>query len=247
MRRTLFAIVVMALNACACGLGAASAHAQTQAPTHVPTHAPAYTALPADAAADATGAQTVDGIAARIEDDVLTESEVRELSAFQKLVDGRSKSRVEVIQELADQWIMRGEATTALFPLPSAEDVGRAYEQLGKQFGTPEEFAKRSAEAGLTESAIRRILEQQLYLSRFIGYRFRPAAQVDEKQIAAYYNDEFAAKLKARGETVPALEDVEDTIREVLIQRAISDRAAKWLDETRGRMKIDIVAEGVPK
>jgi hypothetical protein len=54
-------------------------------------------------------------------------------------------------------------------------------------------------------------------------------------------------KLKARGETVPALEDVEDTIREVLIQRAISDRAAKWLEETRARLRIDIVAEGVTR
>jgi hypothetical protein len=239
MRRALFTIVPMVLSACAWGLGAASAKAQTQTPP--------YAALPADAAAGTTGAQTVDGIAARIEDDVLTESEVRELSAFQKLVDGSSKSRVEVIQELADQWIMRGEATTAQFPLPSKEDVDRAYEQFAKQFGSPEEFAKRSDEAGLTKSAIRRILEQQLYLARFIGYRFRPAAQVDDKQIAAYYNDEFAVKLKARGETVPALEDVEDTIREVLIQRAISDRAAKWLEETRARLRIDIVAEGVTR
>jgi hypothetical protein len=239
MRRALFTIVMLAVSACVWGLGAGSAKAQTQAPP--------YAALPADAAAATTGAQTVDGIAARIEDDVLTESEVRELAAFQKLVDGRSKSRVEVIQELADQWTMRGEATAAQYPSPSKEDVDRAYEQFGKQFASPEEFAKRTTEAGLTESAIRRILEQQLYLSRFIDIRFRPAAQVDEKQVTAYYNEEFAAKLKARGEAVPALEDVEDTIREVLIQRAINDRATKWLEETRARLRIDIVAEGVAK
>jgi hypothetical protein len=43
---------------------------------------------------------------------------------------------------------------------------------------------------------------------------------------------------------VPPLEDVEDTIREVLIQRAISDRAAKWLDDTREHLKIDVVDQG---
>ena len=97
---------------------------------------------------------------------------------------------------------------------------------------------------GLTEPAIRRILSQQLFLSRFIDYRFRPAAQVDDKQIEAYYNEEFAPQLKAKNQAVPALDAVEDTIREVLVQRAISDRAAKWLDDTREHLKIDIVMQG---
>jgi len=43
---------------------------------------------------------------------------------------------------------------------------------------------------------------------------------------------------------VPPLDDVDDTIREVLIQRAISDRAAKWLTDSRDRLKIDVVAQG---
>jgi hypothetical protein len=193
------------------------------------------------------GVQTVDAIAARIEDDVITESEVHELTAFQKLADGHAKSRAEVIQELADQWVVRGEANTAKFPLPSKEDVDRATSQFEGQFSSPGEFEKRRAAAGISESAIRRMVEQQLYLARFIDYRFRPAAQVGEKQIADYYNDEFAPQLKARGDTVPPLEDVEDTIREVLIQRAITDRANKWLDETRPTLKIDLVATGGTK
>lgn len=188
--------------------------------------------------------QIVDGIAARIEDDVLTESEVRELSSFQILVDGKAKMRAEVIQELADQWILRGEAKTAKFLMPSKEDIDRAYGQFVKQFPSEDEFQKRRASAGLSEADVRRMLEQQLYLSRFIDYRFRPAAQIDQKQIEAYYNDEFVPQLKQRSENVPPLEDVEDTIREVLVQRDINDRANKWLDETRTRLNIDVLSEG---
>jgi len=88
------------------------------------------------------------------------------------------------------------------------------------------------------------MLAQQLYLARFIDYRFRPAAQVDSKQIETYYNDEFAPQLKARGQAVPALEDVEDTIREVLVQREISARATQWLDETRNNLRIEVLPEG---
>ena len=38
------------------------------------------------------------------------ESDVRELAGFQELVDGHSKSRDELIRELAGEWIVRGEA-----------------------------------------------------------------------------------------------------------------------------------------
>jgi hypothetical protein len=190
---------------------------------------------------------TVDGVAARIEDDILTESDVRELSAFQQLVDGTTKPREELIRELADQWIVRGEIETAKYPPPSAADVDRAYAQLQVQFRSPEEFARRCAAVGLSEAAVRRMLLQQLYLSRFLDFRFRPAAQIDSKQIQAYYNDQFVPQLKSKNQPVPLLDDVEDTIREVLVQRAINDRAMQWLDDTRNRLKIDVVTHGAQR
>ncbi len=190
------------------------------------------------------GQQTVDRIAARIEDDIIMESDVRELAGFQELVDGRSKSRDELIRELAGEWIVRGEADAAKYPEPTKDDIENAYARLAEQFASPEEFQKRMAEGGLSEAAVRRELAQQLYLSRFLDYRFRPSAQVDQKQIETYYSEEFAPQLKSRGEPVPPLDAVADTIREVLVQRAISDRATQWIDETRAGLKIDVIPDG---
>jgi hypothetical protein len=201
-------------------------------------------ARPARAGSAAAGAQPIDGIAARIEDDVLTDSEIRELGAFQQLVEGQSKSRKELIEELSDQWIVRGEADASKYPQPTVEDVDRAHRQLVAQFSSEEAFETRRVAVGLSEAAVRRMLAQQLYLSRFIDYRFRAAAQVDGEQIQAYYDDEFAPQLTARGEKVPPIDDVEDTIREVLIQRDINTLAKQWLDDTRNRLKIDIIADG---
>jgi hypothetical protein len=198
---------------------------------------------PAPAPHESAG-ETIDGIAARIEDDILTESELRELAAFQQLVDGRSKPRAELIRELADQWIVRGDALTAKSPRPAQADIDRAYSELASQFKSPEDFRERSAALGLTEAGIRRMLAEQLFLSRFIDFRFRPAAQISNEEIEKYYREEFAPQLKARSEPVPPLEDVDDSIREVLIQRAISERARKWLDETRDHLKIDVVDQG---
>jgi len=66
---------------------------------------------------------------------------------------------------------------------------------------------------------------------------------VTDQQVADYYRDDFVPQLKARNADVPPLDDVDDTIREVLIQRAINDREQKFLDENRGRLKIDIVSK----
>jgi hypothetical protein len=199
---------------------------------------------PAPPAATASaGPIPIDGVAARIEDDVITESEVRELAAFQTLVDGQAKPRAELIRELADQWIIRSEATATKFQRPTQETLDHAFADFVKQFPSPDEFKQRCRSVGLSEAAVRRMLEEQLYLSRFIEYRFRPAAQVDDKQIEAYYRDEFSPQLKQRGEPVPPLEDVEETIHEVLVQRIITERSAQWLDDSREHLKIDIVPQ----
>jgi len=189
-------------------------------------------------------ARMIDGVAARIEDDVITESEVRELAAFQLLVDGRAKPRPELIRELADQWIAGAEARVAGYPQPSEEDVHLVFEQLVAKFPSSEEFGKRATDVGLTEADVRRLLAMQLYLSRFLDYRFRAAAQVDQKQIEAYYNNELVPQLESQGQPVPSLADVQDTIQEVLVQRAINDRATAWLNETRARLKLDVMPEG---
>ena len=189
-----------------------------------------------------TGAQTIDAIAVRIDTGVITESEVRELADFQTLVDGSSKSRDEVIRELTDQWIVQGEADTAHFAHPSEKDIDKAYAALVRQSPSQAVFDQRRAQAGLSQDAVRRQLAQQLYLSRFLDFRFRPAAEVTDADVQKYYDEQFAPQLKTKGDAVPPLDEVQDKIREVLVQRDITDRANQWLDDTRSRLEIDVLA-----
>lgn len=203
---------------------------EVPAPTHMQQDAP-----------PSTGAQTIDAIAARIDTDVIMESELRELADFQLLVDGGSKSRDEIIRELTDQWVVQGEAETARFPHPSDQDIDNAYAGLVKQFPSQQAFDQRRTQAGLTQDAVRGQLAKQLYLSRFLDFRFRPAAEVSDADVQKYYDDEFAPQLKAKNAPVPPLEEVQSTIREVLIQRDITDRANQWLDDTRARLEVDVL------
>jgi hypothetical protein len=189
-------------------------------------------------AGDAT---VVDGIVERIEDDIITESEVRELEAFQKLVNGRAMSRDDVIRELTDQWIIRNEAGVNRFHQPSAEARDHAFQDFSQRFSSPDKMHARLAEAGLTEAALKRLLGEQLYLSSFLEVKFRPVAQITEDQIDVYYRGEFTADLKKRGEPIPPLADVEDQIRELLTERTVSERSERWLDDTRTRLHIELL------
>lgn len=186
-------------------------------------------------------AAIVDGIAVRIEGDVLTESEINELEAFQRLVDGKSNSRAIVIRELTDQWIVKNEGQTSRFARPSTADVNEAFQGLVGQFGSEAALHQKMAEVGLTDTAVRRQLELQIYLNRFLDYKFRAAAQVDEKQIRDYYSGEFTQQAKAKGQAVPPLDDVHAQIRRLLTEQIVSDRATKWLDDARVRLRIEIL------
>ena len=101
------------------------------------------------------GQEVIDRIVARIEDDVILWSEVRELSAYQKFVDGKSESDEQVLDHLIDQWVVRSEAETSRFPRPSDADVQRYVEHVKKTFSTPEEYESRKKDSGLTDAQMR--------------------------------------------------------------------------------------------
>jgi hypothetical protein len=198
----------------------------------------------APVAAPTAQKQQIDRIAARIEDDVILESEVRELAAYQELVEGRAEPRQKLLDELIDQWIVRSEAVTARYPHPSQDEVSRQAAQLEKTFGSPEAYHAKLKQVGIGDESVRRILAQQIYLSSFLDYKFRPAAQIDAQQVEAYYRNEFAAQMAAKGQPAPPLETVREQIHELLTQREINDRAVLWLQETRARLRIDVTRGG---
>jgi hypothetical protein len=188
--------------------------------------------------------QVVDRIVARVEDDILTLSEVRELGRFQQLVEGRTEDEQKLLGRLIDQWVLTREAAAARFSQPAEADVNAALAALEKQFGTAEAYRARLRELGLSVEAVRRLVASQLYLSRYLDYRFRPAAQVSQEDVESYYREQLVPQLAARGQPAPALESVSEQIRELLTQREISARAAQWLEEARARVRIEILSGG---
>ncbi|HEV2420211.1 MAG TPA: hypothetical protein VGS59_00755 [Candidatus Acidoferrales bacterium] len=185
-------------------------------------------------------AAEIDGIAARIGNDVLTDSEVRQLEGYQKLVEGQAQDRAKVIDELVNQWVVETDALASKFPHPTASDVSLEFQTLLKQFPSREQFQARLAQIGLTQDQVRQVIEQQLYYVRFLDYKFHAATQVTAAQIQSYYQQDFIPQLQKRGVTVPPIGQVEAQIQQLLTQEEINEKAAQWLEEAKARLRIVI-------
>ena len=186
----------------------------------------------------------VDRIVARIEDDIVLQSQVRELGAFQKLVDGHAESDDKLLEELIEQWMVETEATASHFPQPAQSEVDRELTRLREHFADPETYASRLNELGLSAAQVRQLLSRQIYVERYVEYKFRPSVQIEPADIDAYYQKELLPELAKNNQPAPHRAEVEEQIRELLIQRGISEMTAKWLDDAKSRLKIEIETAG---
>jgi peptidyl-prolyl cis-trans isomerase SurA len=196
--------------------------------------------VPPAGAAQSSPPQVVDRIVAHIEEDIITQSEVSELSAYQELVDGHAESDDRVLNELIEQWVVNNEATATQFPAAADAEVNREVARIQGRFPSPQAYNERLAELGLTPQAAKRIVAREIYLARYLDYKFRPAVQVGDEDIAKYYKEQLVPALTAKKQTAPPLDQVTEQIRELLVQQGVTERATSWFDETKSRLKIEI-------
>jgi len=194
--------------------------------------------------APSQAARVVDRIVARIEGDIILQSQVSELGAFQQLVEGHAEDSDKLLAEVIEQWVVETEATASHFPEPAQAEVDRELARLKDHLGASENYSTRLNELRLSPNQVRQLLSRQIYVERYLDYKFRPSVQIEPAEVEAYYKKELVPELTKKNEVVPGQTAVEQQIRELLIQRRISDLTAKWLDETKSRLKIEVEPSG---
>ena len=186
--------------------------------------------------------ETIDGIAVHIEDDIILESDVEELAAIQMLLDGKSRARTELVNELIDQWIVRHEAETGNFAEPADANVQAAFARVQQKFSSTKAFEARLKKLGLDDVMVKNELRTQLYLSDFIEYRFRPGVEISDEQVNHYYQSELAPEMANQKQPMTPLTDVASQIRELLAEKEVDRRANDWIAEARSRLRIHVTS-----
>lgn len=184
--------------------------------------------------------EVLDRVVARVEGDVILLSEVRALSRYQQLVQGKAESDSQILDRLIDQWMVRNEAETAHFPHPSEAAVTRGVDRVAGSFSSAEEYQQRKKESGLSDAEIRAMVASQLYLSDYLDSRFRSSVQIDPKQVEEFYQSAVVARAKERNQTPPTLEASRQSIQQALAEREINEQTERWLKEGRTRLHVDL-------
>src|SRR6266849_6547035 len=162
--------------------------------------------------------ELLDQIAARVESDIILLSEVRTLSRYQMLVDGKVESDAAILDRLIDQWIVRNEADTARFPHPADVEIAHGVEHLQASFASPDEYQARKKQSGLSDKEIQRMVAEQL---------------------EDFYQQAVVPRAKAHNQAAPPLDASREYIQEALVQRGINDQAEVWLKESRARLHVE--------
>jgi hypothetical protein len=192
-------------------------------------------------AAAARPQEIVDRIAARVENDIVLLSDVRDLGAYQQLVQGKKELDAQLLDRLIDQWIVRTEAEASGYRRPSKEEVDVEIGKLKTEVSAGKTLEQHLKECGLSEADLHRMVEAQIYLTGYLDSRFRPAVQVDPNAIEDYYQNTVLRLAKEKGESPPSLESSRAWIRELLVQQGINEQADRWLRERRSRLHVEKV------
>jgi len=118
------------------------------------------------------GAQTrLDGVLLRFGEDVITDSDVRQARML-KLVDAADDSDGAYVDALVNRRLMLSEIRRAPTPEPAAAAVDGRHQQWVARLGSGTDVAALLSRAGLSDTAVRGWLRDDLRLQSYLDQRF---------------------------------------------------------------------------
>ena len=190
-------------------------------------------------------AVTVDRIAAVIDGQVLTVSEVSqmvELRFFPRLGNSDDEYRREVLDALIAQALRYRDVERFGAQDIPADTIEARVLEIQKRFPTEAEFAAALARAELTPEELRALVKRQLQVEAYIQERFAPLVFVTNDEIDEYYRGPWREQRRARGLAVPALTEVRDEVRAALRLSRLQVEIDRWTSQLRARANVDVYA-----
>ncbi len=195
--------------------------------------------------AHAMRAEIIDRIAVSVGNHVITTSDLdREIrvTAFLNGVqpDFSPAARRATAGRMVEQALVRSELETSRYPTPPPSEVEPVLAQLKKdRFPKDGDFERALAAAGISEQDVRDELLWQRTLLSFLDVRFRPSAQVTDREVQNYFDTTVLPALRAEhpGQTA-SLEEYRDRIEATLTGQKEDAGMIRWLDQAKKRTEI---------
>ena len=190
-------------------------------------------------------AVTVDRIAAVVDRQVLTVSEISQMvniRFFPRTAASEDDYRREVLDALIAQALRYRDVERF-----GAQDIPRdAIEarllEIQHRFPSEAEFLAAVARAELTPDEVRALVKRQLQVEAYVQERFSPLVLLTSDDIAEYYRGPWSQQRRERGLAVPPLESVREEVRLAVRGARLSEEIGKWTAQLRARANVDVYA-----
>jgi hypothetical protein len=192
-------------------------------------------------------AETVDRVLASIGNAALTASDVEQEYRFELFLNGQSLSvppdpaTLERVRDrLIDQRLLAEEAEAEKVErtdLP--QQAAATLAEVRKKYPSEEAFQAALQTLEMDEQEVLKRLGDQALVLRIIDQRLRPGAWVERTEIEAYFQKTFGREhVEQAAGPAPALEEVENQIREILVQEKIDQLLPTWLEELKTSRRV---------
>lgn len=194
-------------------------------------------------------ATVIDRIAIIVGNSIIKDSDISRDVRATEFLNGESlnvsnAARKQAANRLIDQLFIRHEITVGDYPTATREEAEQEIAQLEKgKFRTHAAFEQALKHYGLDDAELRTQFTFHLTVLRFIDARFRPAVLVTDEEIEKYYRAHRAAL--QREHPGRSLDDLRDTIRDILSGDRVNTLFFAWLDEQRKDSKIKYLEENL--
>jgi hypothetical protein len=187
------------------------------------------------------GAQTLDRIAVTVGRTAITESALvmdLRVAAFldRKPVEITGAAKRAAAQRLVDQVLILEEARQSLLPLPGEDGAQELVEQIKMMYSGADEFDAELERHDITVKDLEAHMLAGLRASAFTDLRFRPAINVPEEELRAYYNG-LVRKQPGAG-AVPPFEESRADIEKLLAGERVLKALDSWLETARAGVRI---------
>jgi hypothetical protein len=195
-------------------------------------------ALPASAV-------TVDRIAAVVDRQVITVSEIAQMvdiRFFPRVSKSEDDHRRDVLDALVAQALRyRDVERFGAQDIPKDSIEARVIE-IRDRFSSEAEFLAAAARAELTLDEVRALVKRQLQVEAYIQERFAPLVFVSAEEVEEYYRGPWTKQRRERGLAVPPLAQVLEEIRSATRSARLQDEIGKWTAQLRARANVDVYA-----
>lgn len=189
-------------------------------------------------------AEVIDRIAALVERQVITRSEVDQVVGLRIFARNADESedayRRRVLDAMIAQTLRYRDVERFGAEDVPADSIEARLREVKQRFPSETAFAAALREVQLTEDEVRTIIKRQLQVEAYIEERFSPLIFVSLDEIERYYSETWGPQRRERGLPLLPLGEVREEIRTLLKAERLQQEIDRWTAQLRATANVDV-------